>query len=47
MKQLQLHPACKLFPQLPDDELQQLAEDIKANGLRNPVVLWGGRILDG
>jgi hypothetical protein len=47
MKRLQLHPACKLFPELPEDELQQLADDIKANGLRNPVVLWGGKILDG
>ena len=35
MKRLQLHPACKLFPELPDAELQQLADDIKANGVRN------------
>ena len=47
MKRLQLHPACKLFPQLPEDELQQLAQDIRANGLRNPVVLLGGKVLDG
>jgi len=47
MKRLQLHSACKLFPELPEDELQQLAADIKANGLRNPVVLLGEKILDG
>ncbi len=44
---LQLHAACKLFPQIPDDELQQLADDIRANGLRNPVVLLDGKVLDG
>jgi hypothetical protein len=47
MKRLQLHSACKLFPELAEDELEQLAQDIKANGLRNPVVLLDGKILDG
>ena len=41
------HPACTIFPQLPDDELRELADDIAANGLRNPVVLFQGKILDG
>ena len=47
MKKLSLHPACKLFPQLPRDELKALAADIKANGLQNSVVLYEGKILDG
>ena len=47
MKKLSLHPACKLFPQLPKDELRALAADIKANGLQNSIVLYEGKILDG
>ncbi|MGA2065698.1 MAG: ParB/RepB/Spo0J family partition protein [Thermoguttaceae bacterium] len=41
------HPACLLFPKLGHQELQELADDIKANGLRNPIVLYKGQILDG
>ena len=41
------HPACTVFPQLSDAELQDLADDIAVNGLRNPIVLWQGKILDG
>ena len=41
------HPACTAFPQLPEADLQDLADDIAANGLRNPIVLWEGKILDG
>lgn len=41
------HPACTVFAPLADDELQELADDIAANGLRNPIVLWQGKILDG
>ena len=47
MKTLKFHPACLLFPKLPDDELNVLAEDIRLNGLRNPIVLYQGMILDG
>src|SRR5258708_5115407 len=34
---LEVHPACALFPRLSDDELKTLADDIKANGLRDKV----------
>ena len=47
MKKLTFHPACLLFPQLPKDELRQLADDIKARGLLNDIVLHEGQILDG
>ncbi len=47
MKKLTFHPACLLFPKLPKDELKALAADIKANGLRNSVVLYSGQVLDG
>ncbi|WP_417737755.1 DNA methyltransferase [Rosistilla oblonga] len=42
-----LHPACKLFPLLGENELQELAEDIKANGLQNAIILHDGKVLDG
>lgn len=48
MSELQVHPVAGLFPMLADDELAELAEDIKARGLLHSIVLDGeGRILDG
>jgi hypothetical protein len=38
--ELPVHPAAELFPMMSRDELIELGEDIKANGLRTPVVLW-------
>lgn len=43
-----VHPAAAVFPRLADDDLRELAEDIKANGLIHPIVLDNeGRIVDG
>jgi hypothetical protein len=36
---LPIHPAAELFPLLPAEELQALADDVKANGLLTPVSL--------
>ena len=47
MKRYACHPACKLFPHLGKEELQELAEDIKQNGLLNDIILLDGKILDG
>jgi 16S rRNA G966 N2-methylase RsmD len=35
-----VHPAAELFPLLGDDELRELADDIKVHGLREPIWLW-------
>lgn len=45
--EMRWHPAACIFPILPDDELQQLADDIKANGQHEPVVIFDGMVLDG
>lgn len=47
-KTREVHPVADLFPMLPDDELRELAEDIKANGLLESIKLDAeGRVLDG
>ena len=35
-----VHPAANLFPMLSEEELRELGEDIKNNGLKQPVVVW-------
>lgn len=46
-KQLEFHEYCLMFPPMGKEELEGLAEDIKVNGLRNPITLYEGKILDG
>lgn len=36
---LPVHPDADIFPMLDEDDLRQLAEDIKANGLNHPIVV--------
>jgi hypothetical protein len=47
VKELKLHPAAEIFPQLTDEELDELAKDIEAHGLRQPIWVLDGKILDG
>jgi hypothetical protein len=42
-----IHPAALLFPEMPADELRELAADIKKRGLLHPIQLLDGAILDG
>lgn len=45
---MNVHPVADLFPMLADDELAELAEDIKQRGLLHPIVLDSeGQVLDG
>lgn len=43
----ELHPLCTYFPRLSGAEFTTLCDDIKANGLRDPIVLHNKMILDG
>ncbi len=44
---LAAHPLADVFPQLPDQLLRELADDVAANGQLEPITLYEDRILDG
>ena len=44
---LKLHPLCDLFPRLGGQDFEALKADIQAHGLREPIVVLDGAILDG
>jgi hypothetical protein len=44
---LEPHPFAALFPELPSEELTQLARDIKERGQLEPIILYKGVILGG
>jgi len=46
-KDYELHEFCAAFPELEAKDLQDLADDIYANGLRHPIILFEDKILDG
>jgi len=47
MSTTEWHPAACIFPMMPDEDLQALADDIVKHGLREPVVMFDGKVLDG
>lgn len=47
MGKIQEHPAALLFPLIGNGEYAALRDDIAENGLRDPVVLYEGDVLDG
>jgi hypothetical protein len=44
---LPVHPAADLFPSMSGAELRELGENIKADGLQSPVIIYDGQLLDG
>ncbi len=44
---LEVHPSADIFPMIPKEELQELADDIKANGLIHPIIIKDGLLIDG
>jgi hypothetical protein len=45
--ELSAHPLSELFPRMDKEELDTLAEDIKANELKEAILLFEDKILDG
>src|SRR5580704_11205211 len=45
--ELQDHPLSKIFEMLKGDELEALVKSVKEHGVREPIVLHEGKILDG
>jgi N6-adenosine-specific RNA methylase IME4 len=47
MAHLEFHPIADLFPLIEGAELDALRDDIKKNGLRDPLCEYDGKLLDG
>ncbi len=45
--ELEFHSLAEFFPLMTEDELAELAADIKKNGLLEPITLYQNRIIDG
>lgn len=44
---MEFHPIASIFPLMDAESLDSLAADIKQNGLREPIWLFEGKVLDG
>jgi ParB-like chromosome segregation protein Spo0J len=45
--ELKFHPLAEIFPLIAGDDFDALVEDVRQYGVREPVVLYQGQILDG
>jgi hypothetical protein len=43
----EVHPAVRQFPFLPNAEFESLAADIRQRGMRCPIALYEGKVIDG
>ena len=46
-RDFEVHPVAAMFPEFPPEEYANLRADIEANGVRFPVVVCGGWLVDG
>ena len=46
-KQIEIHPAAKLFPMMDEESYQRLKEDIREHGQQEPVTFFQGYLVDG
>lgn len=46
-KRYWLHPLAHAIPQISEKEFFELAADVKRHGVRNPITVFDGRVLDG
>lgn len=43
----EIHPTASIFPMMTDEALNELGHDIQEHGLRDPIVMHEGRVIDG
>jgi len=46
-QEYEFHPIANVFPLMMGDEFKRFRKDIKINKLREPIVIYEGKILDG
>jgi hypothetical protein len=44
---MKYHDIVNLFPKMVGEERESLKKDIKAHGVREPALTWGGKVIDG
>lgn len=47
LKDLQFHELANIFPMMDHDRFMDLVEDVRRNGLHDPIDLYEGKVLDG